>query len=283
MPFSTLVVQSPTLDQAPLAELVALSGATRVESITRGVCRLHGATANAAHQGAIADWCRRHGVDLTQVDDNRRFDQLGLIVSDMDSTLITIECIDEIAARLGIRDQVAAITERSMNGELDFTGSLRERVALLAGLPETELDAVYRERLQLTPGAAELIGAAKLAGIRFMLISGGFTFFTKRLQQELGLDYAHANQLEIIDGRLSGRLLGGIIDAAAKAELLTQTRDELGLKPEQVLAVGDGANDLPMLKTAGIGVAFHAKPLVRAQADVALDYVGLDGIRWLFR
>lgn len=283
MPFTTLVVQSPMLDHAPLAELTALTGAERTEMITQQVCRLHGVTAAAAQQEAVTAWGHRHQADLTPVADDRYFEQLGLIVSDMDSTLITIECIDEIAARLGIRDQIAAITERTMNGELDFAGSLRERVALLAGLAETELDAVYRERLQLTPGVAELIAATKQAGIRFMLVSGGFTFFTERLQQELGLDYAHANQLEIINGRLTGRLLGDMIDAAAKARLLAQTRAELGLQAEQVVAVGDGANDLPMLQAAGLGVAFHAKPVVRAQADVALDYVGLDGIRWLFR
>lgn len=283
MPFSTLVAQSLRPCNAPLSELAGLVSAQQVESISQTVTRFHGVRPDSHESTETKAWCARNTIDLTAVDDRQRFDEFGLIVSDMDSTLITIECIDEIAARLGIKDQVAAITERSMNGELDFTESLRERVALLTGLPEKELDAIYQERLQLTPGAETLIQSARNAGIQFMLISGGFTFFTQRLKAELGLDYAYANELEIVNSKLTGRLIGPIVDAQTKARLLVQTRDSLDLSPEQVIAVGDGANDLPMLKEAGIGIAFHAKPLVRNQADIALNYSGLDGIRWLFR
>jgi phosphoserine phosphatase len=149
----------------------------------------------------------------------------------MDSTLITIECIDEIADMQGIKPQVAAITERSMRGELDFSASLRERVSLLAGLPESALEKVYQERLQLSPGAEQLLARCKENGIRFMLVSGGFTFFTERLKQQLGLDYAYANQLEVMDGKLTGRVVGDIVDAAAKQRLLIEKRSELGLRP----------------------------------------------------
>jgi phosphoserine phosphatase len=186
----------------------------------------------------------------------------------MDSTLITIECIDEIADMQGIKPQVAAITERSMRGELDFSASLRERVSLLAGLPESALEKVYQERLQLSPGAEQLLARCKENGIRFMLVSGGFTFFTERLKQQLGLDYAYANQLEVVDGKLTGRVVGDIVDAAAKQRLLIEKRTELGLRPEQVIAMGDGANDLLMLGEAGVGVAYRAKPVVQAKADV---------------
>ncbi|MDO5686134.1 MAG: phosphoserine phosphatase SerB [Neisseria sp.] len=211
------------------------------------------------------------------------FSELGLIVSDMDSTLITIECVDEIAARLGLKEQVAAITEQSMRGEIDFTQSLRARVALLAGLPESELQTVYDEVLQLSPGTAELMAACKRHQVKFMLISGGFTFFTERLQTRLGLDFAYANQLESRDGKLSGQLLGHIIDAQAKRDLLQEKRELLQLRAQQVLAVGDGANDIPMLQAAGIGVAYRAKLKTKTAADCAIDFGGLEGIVRLFR
>jgi len=200
----------------------------------------------------------------------------------MDSTLITIECIDEIADMQGLKPQVAAITERSMRGELDFSESLKARVALLAGLPETALQRVYDERLQLMAGARELLAACREHGVKFMLVSGGFTYFTERLKAELNLDYCHANQLEIADGKLTGRIVGDIVDGAAKRQLLIAQREALGLSADQVIAMGDGANDLLMLGEAGIGVATHAKPVVRAQARYTLNHVGLDGIRHLF-
>ena len=201
---------------------------------------------------------------------------------DMDSTLISIECIDEIADMIGIKPQVAAITERAMQGELDFAQSLRERVALLKGLSEADLMRVLNERLQLNPGAKEWIETCKQNNITTLLVSGGFTFFAERVKAMLGLDYAVSNTLEIIDGKLTGRILGHIVDAQVKANELTKLRDQLGLSAAQTIAIGDGANDLKMMAAAGVGVAYHAKPVVQAQATYALNHVGLDGVINLF-
>ena len=276
----TLVIQSPRLDSRELQELAALAGANSIQQPSPDVARLE--AADPASRDAISACCQTLGYDFAFVDSKLKLADFGLLVSDMDSTLITIECIDEIADMQGIKPQVAAITERSMRGELDFSASLRERVALLAGLSESALEKVYQERLQLSPGAEQLLARCKENGIRFMLVSGGFTFFTERLQQQLGLDYAYANQLEVMDGKLTGRVVGDIVDAAAKQRLLIEKRTELGLRPEQVIAMGDGANDLLMLGEAGVGVAYRAKPVVQAKADVAINIVGLDGVAKLF-
>ncbi|MCQ4146022.1 phosphoserine phosphatase SerB [Vogesella sp. AC12] len=277
----TLVLQAPTLDQARITELAALSGASDSRSVAANVVRLDGV--DPTRRELVLARAERLSVDANYVDSARRFADFGLLVSDMDSTLITIECIDEIADMQGLKPQVAAITERSMRGELDFTESLKARVALLAGLPEAALASVYDERLQLMAGARELLTACREHGVKFMLVSGGFTYFTERLKAELDLDYTHANQLEIVDGKLTGRVIGDIVDGAAKRRLLIAQREALGLSAEQVIAMGDGANDLLMLAEAGVGVATHAKPVVRAQARYTLNHVGLDGIRHLFR
>jgi len=200
------------------------------------------------------------------------------VVMDMDSTLITIECIDEIADMIGIKPEVAAITEAAMRGEIVFAESLTRRVALLAGLDATALERVYEERLRLTPGAETLISTLQQRGIKILLVSGGFTFFTERLQSKLNLDYSAANTLEIIDGKLTGRVLGNILDAQGKADRLNQTRDQLGLTQKQVIAIGDGANDLLMMGQAGVSIAYHAKPIVRQQASYALNYNDLSGV-----
>lgn len=210
------------------------------------------------------------------------FADLGLIVSDMDSTLITIECVDEIAAGVGLKDEVAAITEQSMRGELDFEQSLRKRVALLVGLDERVLEEVYENVLQLSPGAEFLLEACKRNDVKFMLVSGGFTFFTERLQRRLGLDFHFANVLEVENGKLTGRLKGRIIDAQAKADLLREYRERLGLTSWQVVAMGDGANDIPMIREAGFGIAYRAKPKTEANADACVRFGGLERIRGWF-
>lgn len=210
------------------------------------------------------------------------FADIRLVVSDMDSTLITIECIDEIAAAQGLKDRVAEITERAMRGEMDFARSLTERTALLAGLPEAVLEEVYRERLRLTEGAEYLIGECRRHGISFVLVSGGFTYFTDRLQRRLGFQAAHANRLETAGGRLTGRIAGPIVDAQAKAALLEQYRRRLGCRPEQTVAVGDGANDIPMLRAAGFGIAFRAKPKTREAAALSISHNGLEAVRGWF-
>ncbi|MDF0607168.1 phosphoserine phosphatase SerB [Neisseriaceae bacterium TC5R-5] len=270
----TLVVQSDALNPAHIIDIAQLAEAPHLDQPLPTVARLRGAS--IALRTSVLARCDEYGYDAAYIETGRHLSDFRLLVSDMDSTLITIECIDEIADLHGLKPQVAAITERSMRGELDFTASLQQRIALLQGLPESALEQVYRERVRLSPGAESLLASCKRLGIKFMLVSGGFTFFTERLKADYGLDYAYANQLEIIDGKLSGRLLGDIVDAAAKQKLLIAHREMLRLRPEQVIAMGDGANDLLMLTAAGVGVAYHAKPVVRAQADIAINHGGLD-------
>lgn len=224
----------------------------------------------------------RQKIDATVLPD-LAFSDLGLIVSDMDSTLITIECIDEIAAGAGLKAQVAEITEQAMRGELDFRQSLRRRVALLQGLDEQFLYHVYEHVLQLSPGAEFLLSECKKHNVKFLLVSGGFTFFTERLQQRFGFEYQFANVLEIIDGKLTGQVLGDVVDAERKRDLLIGYRDKLGLTPLQTLAMGDGANDIPMLEAAGIGIAYRAKPKAQAHADACINFGGLERVRGWFR
>ncbi len=217
-------------------------------------------------------------LDINQLPEDFDPRSVKLLISDMDSTLIAIECVDEIAERVGIKAEVAAITEAAMRGELDFESSLKKRVGLLKDLPIHELECVYEERLELNPGAETLIAGLKQKGIRFALVSGGFTFFTERLKAELGLDFAHANVLAIADGKLTGTIDGDIITAHTKAAYLLELCETLNISPKQAIAVGDGANDLEMMKLAGLSVAYHAKPTVRAQADTQLNIRGLDAI-----
>jgi phosphoserine phosphatase len=203
-----------------------------------------------------------------------------LVCFDMDSTLIQTEVIDELAAAAGVGTEVSAITEAAMRGELDFAESFRRRMALLKGLDESVLAGIA-ERLPITDGAERLIDSLKQLGYKIAILSGGFTYFAERLQQRLGIDYVYANRLTFEDGRLTGEVSGPIVDGARKAELLGEIAAREGIRLEQVIAVGDGANDLPMLSIAGLGIAFHAKPVVKEQARHSIATVGLDGILYL--
>ncbi|MDD2920277.1 phosphoserine phosphatase SerB [Rhodoferax sp.] len=211
-----------------------------------------------------------------------------LIAFDMDSTLINIECVDEIAAAVGRKEEVSAITEAAMRGEIsDYKESLRQRVALLKGVTEADLAHVYQNHLQLNPGAAELVGTCKQAGLKVLLVSGGFTYFADRLRDRLGIDYSRANVLELSGGVLTGRMVhqpwGDICDGAEKRSMLLQMCDTLDINPKQAIAMGDGANDLPMMSVAGLSVAYHAKPAVREFANVSIESGGLDRLLTLFQ
>lgn len=217
--------------------------------------------------------------DLNLIPDNLDTNAIRLVLSDMDSTLINIECIDEIAGHLGLKAQISAITEAAMRGELDFAQSLTARVAQLNGTPLSALEAVYNERLQLNTGAEHLIKGLKAQDIRFALVSGGFTFFTDRLQERLGLDFTRANVLEFDPNQnMTGKVIGKIIGAEAKREFLFELCETLGIGANQVIAIGDGANDLLMMQEAGLSIAYHAKPTVQASADAVFNYRGLDAM-----
>lgn len=274
-----LVIQSiRAVSAARLNHLFALTQCEHREQIAEHAYRL----SDAQQHADIVPYCLANQLDYGYVDKGKTLSDFGLAVMDMDSTLISIECIDEIADIQGLKPQVSAITEAAMRGEMDFAESLRRRVALLQGLDESALQRVHDERLQLSPGAEIMLTELKKQGIKTLLVSGGFTFFTERLKARLNLDFASANTLEILNGKLTGKVLGDIVDAQTKADLLLKTRDALKLKPEQVIAMGDGANDLRMMAQAGASIAYHAKPIVREQASYALNFVGLDGLVNLF-
>ena len=273
-----LVVQGPRIDAAAIAELAQLCGAPGSRRLAPGAVRFAGARRDTA----VADACARLALDCAWVPAQARLEDYGLVAMDMDSTLITIECIDELADIAGIKPQVAQITESAMRGEIDFGESLTRRTALLAGLEASAFERVYDERLRLSPGAERLIEALKARGIKTLLVSGGFTFFTERLKARLGLDYASSNEPEIVGGKLTGKIAGPIVDAEGKAEKVRAVREELRLAPQQVIVIGDGANDLAMLAEAGVSIAYQAKPVVQRQATYSFTHVGLDGLLNLF-
>ena len=220
---------------------------------------------------------RERGVDIGFQEDNAFRRNRRLVAFDMDSTLIQAEVIDELAKAAGAGEEVARITESAMRGEIDFKESLRQRVSTLKGLDESVLEEIART-LPLTEGAERLISTLKTLGYKIAILSGGFTYFGRYLQQRLGVDYVHANDLEIVDGKMTGRVRGEIVDGARKAELLRSIAESEGIDLKQVIAVGDGANDLPMLDLAGLGIAFHAKPVVKKGAKQAISTLGLDGV-----
>lgn len=273
-----LIIQGIEIETSDLRELAKLSGASQIERITGQAFRLK----DASRRENVAEYCAAVGLDFAFVAQTTRLADFGLVAMDMDSTLVAIESIDEIADLQGVKPQVAEITASTMRGEIDFAESLTRRTALLRGLDQDALHRVYAERLQFNPGAEKMLQRLRAAGIRTLLVSGGFTFFTDRLKERLRLDYAAANTLEIVDGKLTGKVLGEIIGAQGKADVLKRVRDELGLKHGQVIAIGDGANDLQMLVEAGVSIAYHAKPIVQQKATYALNHVGLDGVLNLF-
>ena len=271
-----LVLQPATGPQA--AEAARLAGAQAIERAGERAYRLRGAAANPA----VLAYCREQRLDCASRPAGLRFAELKLLAMDMDSTLITIECIDELGDLAGKKAEISEITAQAMRGEIDYPESLHQRVALLRGLGVDALQRVYDERLRLTPGAETLVQACRKHGVKLLLVSGGFTFFTDRLKQRLGLDYTVANQLETHGDRLTGGLVGEIVDAAAKARRFGEVAQALGARREQTAAIGDGANDLAMMALAGTSVAFRAKPVVQAKASCALNYSGLDGVIPLF-
>jgi phosphoserine phosphatase len=272
-----LILQG-SAEPATIQALAAPSRPARIEAIHPHAWRCVDVDDSAEVRSQIDAACFQAGIDATFIEAGLRLADFRLLAMDMDSTVITIECIDEIADMQGLKPQVSAITEAAMRGELDFAASLTRRVALLEGLEAGALQKVYDERLRLSPGAEALIAAARAAGVKTLLVSGGFTFFTDRVRQTLGLDYSHANVLEIANGRLTGKVVGGIVDADEKKRTVERVCAELGVPASRAIVMGDGANDLKMMSVAGLSVAYRAKPVVRAQADVALNFSGLDGI-----
>jgi phosphoserine phosphatase len=275
-----LILQSRTADRAAIETLAALARPARIEAIDAHAWRCIDADSAAKSEVDAAAFAA--GVDATFVRPGMRLSDFGLVAMDMDSTAITIECIDEIADMQGLKPQVAQITEAAMRGEIEFRESLLRRVALLEGLDAGALQRVYEERLRLSPGLEEMLAAVRRAGLKTLLVSGGFTYFTDRVRDRLGLDYSHSNRLEIVDGKLTGRVVGEIVDAEEKRRTVERVCAELGMPTSRAIVMGDGANDLKMMSVAGLSVAYRAKPVVRAEADVALNFAGLDGILALF-
>jgi phosphoserine phosphatase len=280
------------VEAGPLHEVATLLAAyriniERINKLTRGQLRCVEFFINVPRDTDLKGMTRQLlkaggelGVDIAVQKESLYRRAKRLVVMDMDSTLIQIEVIDELARLAGVGDRVAAITHRAMNGELDFSQALRERVALLEGLSADALEQVYRD-LPFTPGARNLVTILRRLGFKTAVISGGFDFFTDRLKAGLGLDYAFANALEIVDGKVTGRVAGPIVDGQRKAELLEEIADREGIALSQVIAIGDGANDLPMLGKAGLGIAFNAKARVREQADYHISQGSLDSILYL--
>ncbi len=269
-----IVQKQPALDTETINAISAQLQQAPVEHPAPGLARWR---AEPQSPAVFDDWAERFGVDAANVPNGLRLADFRLLAIDMDSTLVTMETLDEIADMAGLKAEVAAITEAAMRGEIkDFSESLTRRMALLKGVGEDLIERVYQERLHLSPGAETLLAAAKAAGLKTMLVSGGFTHFTERLKERLGFDYAFANQFDIANQRLTGRVLGPIVDGAFKARAVQQCCQDIGCPPSQAIAIGDGANDLGMMAVAGLSVGYHAKPVVREKATWSVRKGGLD-------
>jgi phosphoserine phosphatase len=275
-----LIVQGEEVETPDLKALHAIAHGESIERVSEAAFRI--TNADPAAREAVAAHCAQAKLDWGFVAEGARLGNFRLLAMDMDSTLIGIECIDEIADFAGRKAEVAAVTAAAMRGEIDWPESLRRRVAALDGLDESALGRVYGERLRFNPGAEKLIAAARRNNVKTLLVSGGFTYFTDRVRDTLKLDHAYSNVLVIEGGKLTGKVTGPLVDAQGKAGHVARLKGEMGLAREQVLAIGDGANDLPMMAEAGTAIAYRAKPVVKAKADYALDYVGLDGVLSLF-
>ena len=269
-----IVQKQPALDTETINAISAQLQQAPVEHPAPGLARWR---AEPQPPAVFDDWAERFGVDAANVPNGLRLADFRLLAIDMDSTLVTMETLDEIADMAGLKAEVAAITEAAMRGEIkDFSESLTRRMALLKGVGEDLIERVYQERLHLSPGAEILLAAAKAAGLKTLLVSGGFTHFTERLKERLGFDYAFANQFDIANQRLTGRVLGPIVDGAFKARAVQQCCQDIGCPPSQAIAIGDGANDLGMMAVAGLSVGYHAKPVVREKATWSVRKGGLD-------
>jgi phosphoserine phosphatase len=269
-----LVIQGAAIETRDLKDIAKLAGATAIDRLSATAFRLRGAQPAAG----IAEHCAAAQLDHGFVPEGRKLTDFKLLVMDMDSTLITMETIDELADMVNIKAEVAKITERAMRGEIEYDQSLRERLALLKGLDESALQRVYDERLRFSPGAERMLEKARAAGIKTLLVSGGFTYMTDRLKTRVQLDYTHSNVLEIVDGKLTGAVVGGIVNADAKLAALKRVAAEISASREQIAGVGDGANDLKFLAACGVSFAYRAKPVVREKTTYAINHAGLDAM-----
>jgi phosphoserine phosphatase len=274
-----LVIQGLEVETRDLKEIAQLTGASRIENVGENAFRLH----DARNKTGVPERCAQAKLDHAFVPADRKLSDFKLLVMDMDSTLITIETIDELADLVGRKAEVAAITAQAMRGEIEYDESLRKRVAVLKGLEESALDRLITERLKLSPGGEKMIAGVKKAGMKLLLVSGGFTYVTERLQKRLGLDYIKSNKLGVNGGKLTGEIEGRIVNADGKREALLVVKDQLGIQKDQIIAMGDGANDLKFMAESGVSIAYHAKPVVRERATLAFDHAGLDGVLNLWR
>ena len=281
-----LIIQGGEIETGDLKAIAKASGASGIEQISATAFRLPNIDAQATRApeiaALIAARCERAQIDHAFIPEARRLADFKLLVMDMDSTLITIETIDELADLVNLKPQVAKITEQAMRGEIEYNESLQRRVALLKGLDESALKRVYDERLKLSPGAEILLAAAKKHGLKTLLVSGGFTHVTELLKPRLGLDYTYSNTLGVANGKLTGEVIGRIVNADAKRDELLRVRELLGAQREQIIGIGDGANDLKFMAECGVSIAYHAKPIVRGQTTHAINFCGLDAVVNLF-